>query len=230
MRLLANRASALLAALAATLLLLTVPEASPAHATNRTVTMSGYAFAPATLTITAGGTVTWTNQDTAPHNVKTTSAPVALDSPMLNRGGTWSYTFTTPGTYRYYCTVHPEMTATLVVSAPPKTTPPPAATTHPAARYTTAAAVPPRRTSTSVAPVTSSSRSTPSAAAPAPSSPAATTTTATGPAPVQVQVAAGPASSSRPLPPLLLLTGVVTAVAVVCLLLVGSRTQQQRGG
>ncbi|MEJ8669671.1 hypothetical protein WKI71_18260 [Streptomyces sp. MS1.AVA.1] len=77
-------------------LLFVVPGGRASAATYR-VTMSGYAYGPATLTIPAGATVTWTNQDTAPHDVKTTSAPVAVHSPMLNKGGSWSFTFTVPG-------------------------------------------------------------------------------------------------------------------------------------
>ncbi|MFF1359533.1 plastocyanin/azurin family copper-binding protein [Streptomyces sp. NPDC058297] len=62
----------------ATLLLggvFTVLDAPSAHAADHQVIMSGYAFSPRTLTITAGDTVTWVNQDSAPHDVKTTSGP-----------------------------------------------------------------------------------------------------------------------------------------------------------
>lgn len=103
----------------------------PAHAaTSYRVVMSGYAFSPRALTITAGSTVTWVNEDQAPHDVKTTSGPEPIHSPMLSKGGTWSHTFTLPGTYGYVCTVHPGMTAELVVKAAAASTPTTQPTTH----------------------------------------------------------------------------------------------------
>ena len=85
--------------------------AGSAHA----VTMANYAFAPAALTVHVGDTVTWTNTDQAPHNVVTTSGPTSITSPTLATHQSWSFTFTTPGTYKYFCYVHPFMTGTVVV-------------------------------------------------------------------------------------------------------------------
>lgn len=88
-----------------------------------------YAFSPAALTITQGTTVTWTNYDTAPHTVTVSSGPVTFSSPELEKGQSFTYTFTTPGTYSYYCAVHPDMTATVIVKAKPGgTTTPPSST------------------------------------------------------------------------------------------------------
>lgn len=210
-----------------------VPGGQASAATYR-VTMSGYAYSPATLTIPAGSTVTWTNQDTAPHDVKTTSGPAAIHSPMLNKGGSWSFTFTTPGTYAYYCTVHPNMTARIVVQAPAPTTRAPAPThDHSAAGASSGQqssghhATAPGRTVVTRAPSSPPPRSTPStsrqAAAQSPS-PSPTPTTAASSAP-QTQVIA---STARPLDPLLVLTGIVAGVAVLCLLLVGSRAARAR--
>jgi hypothetical protein len=81
-------------------------------------------FSPATLTITAGDTVTWTNDDDSPHTV--TSA--AFDSGNLDAGATFSFTFTEPGTYAYVCSYHDEMQATIVVE--PASAPAPAAPTQ----------------------------------------------------------------------------------------------------
>ncbi|MGN9756602.1 plastocyanin/azurin family copper-binding protein [Streptomyces sp. SD31] len=208
-------------------LLLVVPAGRASAATYR-VAMSGYAFSPATLTVTAGSTVTWTNQDTAPHDAKTTSAPAAFHSPMLNKGGSWSFTFTTPGTYAYYCTVHPNMTARIVVQpAAPATSAPAPAPTHdhsdtgsstgqqPSGHHAT----PPSRTAATRPP------STPSTSAPAAAQHASPSPTPTPTAMPQTQVAA---STSRPLDPLLVLTGMVAGVAVLCLLLVGSRASRAR--
>src|SRR3954454_21345803 len=80
------------------------------------VKIVNYAFAPASLSVAVGTTVTWTNYDTAPHTVTVSSGPVKFSSPSLNKGDTFSYTFKTVGTYSYYCAVHPNMLATVVVT------------------------------------------------------------------------------------------------------------------
>jgi plastocyanin len=103
-----------------------VPAAVPAGSTP--VMIENYAFSPATLTIATGTKVTWTNMDTAPHTVTVDSGPVKFSSPTLQKGDTFTYTFTAPGTYTYYCAVHPDMTAKVIVtgstsSATPTATP-----------------------------------------------------------------------------------------------------------
>ena len=75
-----------------------------------------YKFSPAALTIRSGSKVTWTNMDTAPHTVTIDSGPVKFSSPTLQKGDSFTYTFTTPGTYSYYCAVHPDMTAKVIVT------------------------------------------------------------------------------------------------------------------
>ncbi|MET9631514.1 cupredoxin family copper-binding protein [Lentzea sp. NPDC006480] len=108
--------------------------AAAAQQTAQAVEIMGYAFQPATLTINAGDTVVWTNHDTAPHNVVVTNGPEKFTSPTLQQGQTYSYTFTKPGTYSYYCSIHPDMKASVTVSGsttPPTTTTPPSTTTPP---------------------------------------------------------------------------------------------------
>jgi plastocyanin len=78
------------------------------------VTIENFAFSPATLTVKAGATVTWTNKDQDPHTA--TARDKAFSSPTLNTGQSFSYTFKTPGSYAYLCTIHPFMTATVVVT------------------------------------------------------------------------------------------------------------------
>jgi len=82
-----------------------------------------YAFFPGDLTVTAGTTVTWTNQDPVVHTV--TSGPSngsvgtadgLFDSGLFAEGETFEYTFTEPGTYSYFCTPHPWMQATVTVT------------------------------------------------------------------------------------------------------------------
>lgn len=219
-------------ALGAVLALLTVPvlPSAQASAASYRVAMQGYAFAPAALTIPAGSTVTWTNGDTAPHDVKTTSGPVAIHSPMLSKGRSWSFTFTTAGSYGYVCTVHPNMTARIVVTAAPATSAAPATHDHGGSSSGhQQATVPSRTTAPTRTGRTPAHTSSPSHAMSMPASPTPTVAAA-APAPTtaapQVQQAA---SASRPLDPLLVLAGLVAGVAVLCLLLVGSRAAQAGG-
>jgi amicyanin len=108
----------------AALLLVGLP-ASPARGATHTVAIADFAFGPATLTITVGDTVTWTNEDAVVHTA--TSVNGAFDSGDLEQGASYSLTFTTPGTYDYLCTPHPSMTGRIVVVAAAATPPPSAA-------------------------------------------------------------------------------------------------------
>jgi amicyanin len=78
------------------------------------VTITNFAFDPAALTVKAGTKVTWTNNDIVAHTVTFTDV---ANSPVLNRGDTFSRTFTAPGTYSYICSIHPFMHGTVVVKA-----------------------------------------------------------------------------------------------------------------
>lgn len=77
-------------------------------------TIKGYAFNPGTLTVKKGTKVTWTNQDVAKHTVSFDS--MAVESPFLGSGETFSYTFDKAGTYPYHCAPHPYMKGTVVVT------------------------------------------------------------------------------------------------------------------
>jgi amicyanin len=87
------------------------PAAAPAQ-----VSIFNYKFDPETLTVTAGTTVTWTNKDEIPHSVASSDKSFK-GSGGLDTGDTYSYTFDKPGTYKYYCTLHPFMTGVIVVKA-----------------------------------------------------------------------------------------------------------------
>lgn len=84
-----------------------------ADASTLRVTIDNFIFGPTTLTVAPGTTVTWTNQDDTLHTV--TSVTKLFASPGLNSGESFSYTFATPGTYPYFCALHPHMTATVIV-------------------------------------------------------------------------------------------------------------------
>jgi plastocyanin len=79
------------------------------------VKIDNFSFAPATLTVAAGTTVTWTNRDDIPHTVVSTDDPRAFRSKVLDTDEKFSYTFTKAGTFPYFCSVHPKMTGTVVV-------------------------------------------------------------------------------------------------------------------
>lgn len=84
--------------------------------TGNAVTIQNFAFQPANLQVKVGTTVTWTNQDTAPHTVTFRDSSLT-SSKLLQKGESYSYTFTKAGTFAYYCQVHPNMTAQVIVSA-----------------------------------------------------------------------------------------------------------------
>ena len=106
-------------------------QAAPAAASTKSVEAMGYKFTPATLSIAVGDTVTWTNHDSAPHNVVISDGPVKFTSPTLNTGDTYTYTFTVAGKYDYYCSIHPDMQASITVEGDSTTPPPTTGTSTP---------------------------------------------------------------------------------------------------
>jgi plastocyanin len=77
------------------------------------VKIDNFSFAPATLEIKTGATVTWTNADDIPHTV--VSDDKVFKSKALDTDDKFSFTFDKPGTYPYFCSLHPKMTAKVVV-------------------------------------------------------------------------------------------------------------------
>jgi plastocyanin len=86
----------------------------PASAATAIVKIDNFSFGPATITIPAGTTVTWTNNDDVPH-VVTSDDNKMFKSKALDTDDHFSFTFTNPGTYNYYCAIHPKMQAKIVV-------------------------------------------------------------------------------------------------------------------
>jgi plastocyanin len=78
------------------------------------IKIDNFSFGPMTLTVPAGTTVTWTNDDDVPHTVVSEDKTI-FRSRALDTGEHFSYTFTKPGKYPYFCSVHPRMTAEVVV-------------------------------------------------------------------------------------------------------------------
>ena len=83
-------------------------------ASGAAVKIDNFSFGPATIIIPAGSTVTWTNNDDVPHVVSSDDNKM-FKSKALDTDDRFSFTFTKPGTYNYYCAIHPKMTAKIVV-------------------------------------------------------------------------------------------------------------------
>ena len=76
------------------------------------VMIDNFTFEPAQLTVKVGTTVTWTNRDDIPHTVVSAGK---FRSKTMDTDGTFSFTFTTAGDYKYFCSLHPHMTGTVKV-------------------------------------------------------------------------------------------------------------------
>lgn len=147
--------------------------------------LTSWGYAPESLTVQVGDTVTWTNTGQAPHTV--TADNGAFDSGIINPNDSWTYTASTPGTFTYLCTLHPTMRGTLVVLA---------------AGAAAASPVPARPQTQTAAPPAAPAP----AAAPAGPSPVAQVTRvptvpAARPTPTPIRAAAGPAPRAGGIPP-----------------------------
>ena len=78
------------------------------------VFIEGMAFNPSSISVAAGTTITWTNKDAIAHTV--TSNSNLFSSGSIGFGGTFSFKFTTAGTFAYFCSVHPSMVASVTVN------------------------------------------------------------------------------------------------------------------
>ena len=86
---------------------------APPKPVKHPVTMEAVAFQPADLTVSAGDTIVWTNNDPFPHTVTAKSG--IFDSKPLPAGKAWTYRAQKKGDYPYVCTLHPTMTGTIHV-------------------------------------------------------------------------------------------------------------------
>jgi plastocyanin len=91
-------------------------ERAGAQAAPVAVAIDNFTFNPQKLTVKAGTTVTWTKNDDIPHAVAAVNKQ--FRSKTLDTDNSYSFTFTTPGSYEYFCSLHPHMTGTIVVVAP----------------------------------------------------------------------------------------------------------------
>jgi plastocyanin len=93
----------------------------PSNATTDTaasavVSIDNSSFGPKELIITAGTTVNWVNADDLPHTATSTASPPLFDSKTLDKGDKFSFQFNAPGTYDFFCKLHPAMTGKVIVN------------------------------------------------------------------------------------------------------------------
>jgi plastocyanin len=84
-----------------------------ALANTGAVTIQNFAFSPASLTVKKGESVTWTNEDSAPHQIVSDNGK--FQGPSFSKGQTYSFAFNDAGTFPYHCSIHPMMKATIIV-------------------------------------------------------------------------------------------------------------------
>jgi plastocyanin len=89
------------------------PPAPAAPSATIRISVKEFMFAPTSLTVRVGSTVTWINLDEEPHTIVSESG--LFRSGALDTKESFSYTFSTPGSYRYLCTIHPRMMGVIVV-------------------------------------------------------------------------------------------------------------------
>lgn len=80
-----------------------------------TISIHEFMFSPTSMTITAGTTVHWKNLDPEPHTIRSVDATFKSDA--LDENDTFAFKFDKPGTYRYVCSIHPQMLGTIVVKS-----------------------------------------------------------------------------------------------------------------
>jgi amicyanin len=93
----------------------TKSESPTPSVTGPAVQIADFKFTPQTLTVKAGETVTWSNTSATPHNVVADDSSFKSDN--LNKDQTFTHTFAAAGTFKYTCTIHPQMTGTVTVTA-----------------------------------------------------------------------------------------------------------------
>ena len=93
----------------------TQPATSESAAAKPAVSIDNFKFTPATLTVAAGTTVTWVNHDDVPHTVTSKGEAPVFDSGALDTDEKFSFTFSKPGSYPYYCKVHTHMKGVVIV-------------------------------------------------------------------------------------------------------------------
>ena len=85
------------------------------NAADANISIDNFTFKPAEITVPAGTRVTWTNNDDIPHVVVDAKDPQAMKSAPLDTGDKFAFVYAKPGTYVYFCALHPHMQGTVIV-------------------------------------------------------------------------------------------------------------------
>ena len=91
-------------------------------ASEATISIEDFMFAPTAITVAPGTTVRWKNLDGEPHTVR--GVETSFRSGALDQNDSFAFEFDQPGTYRYVCSIHPQMVGTIVVTPLPPKSPP----------------------------------------------------------------------------------------------------------
>jgi plastocyanin len=91
------------------------PKGAPQTDEPNQIVIDNFTFRPRSLTVAAGTRVTWVNRDDVPHTATSSGKPRAFDSGTLDTDDRFAHVFATPGTYDYFCAVHPHMTGRVIV-------------------------------------------------------------------------------------------------------------------
>ncbi len=92
-----------------------IPGGGVAQAADARINIDNFSFSPARITVAPGTKITWANRDDIPHTVTDAANPKVFRSPPLDTDDQFSYVFAAPGTYNYFCSLHPHMQGTVVV-------------------------------------------------------------------------------------------------------------------
>lgn len=84
-------------------------------ASENSVYIDNFTFNPGEIAVPVGAKVVWTNRDDIPHTVASADGAAALHSAPLDSGDTFAFVFMKPGTFRYFCSIHPKMVGKIVV-------------------------------------------------------------------------------------------------------------------
>ena len=216
-----RRRAARLAALAA--LLLFIALASTAAGANATVTIAGFAFDPASVTINAGDSVTWTNRDQAAHSVVFTGGGPRTG--VLATGASATLTFATAGTFNYICGIHgAAMSGTVIVRAAATQAPTPVPTQRATTAPTVAPTVAPTEAPTEAPTIEPTPSASPSPSATASASPTSAAPSVAVAVPTDQKPVPAAANDSGGVSPLIF----VGAAALVALIIAGVLTLRRR--
>ena len=94
-------------------LMTSIHASADASATVSEVTLGNFTMSPKTLTVPVGTSVRWTNADDIPHTV--VSEDQTFKSKVMDTDEHFTFTFSKAGTYKYFCSIHPHMTGTVIV-------------------------------------------------------------------------------------------------------------------